>query len=282
MPHKTLARWLMRAAMWLMVVLLAGAALGAEAAAPAGEKPPDPAAEKKAPAPATPAKRDANWEKRHAGMVELAKKGGVDLLFIGDSITDGWRGAGREVWKKSIEPLKAANFGIGGDRTQHILWRLQNGELEGLGPKLAVLMIGTNNGSDQPEDIAAGVAAILETLKAKCPQTKVLLLAIFPRGPDAKDARRVNNDKVNALIAKLDDGGKTVKYLDIGAKFLQPDGVLTKEIMPDLLHLSPKGYEIEAEAILPVIREMMGVKEVPPAEAPKPAKAPEPAPAGAK
>ena len=287
MLHKTLARWLLGLVAMLAAVALAGAAACAEgaappAASPAGEKQADPAGEKKAPVPATPAKRDAGWEKRHAGMVEEAKKGGIDLLFIGDSITDGWRGAGREAWKKNFEPLKAANFGIGGDRTQHVLWRLQNGELEGLSPKLAVLMIGTNNGSDKPEDIAAGVAAILETLKAKCPKAKVLLLAIFPRGADAKDPRRVNNDKVNALIAKLDDGGKAVKYLDIGAKFLQPDGTLTKEIMPDLLHLSPKGYEIETEAILPAIREMMGVKEAAPAEAPKPAKAPEPAPAGAK
>ena len=156
--------------------------------------------------------------------------------------------------------MKAANFGIGGDRTEHLLWRLQNGEMEGITPKLAVLMIGTNNtaGGHKPEDIAAGVTAIIEAVKAKSTKTKVLLLAIFPRGPDAKAAKRLNNDKVNALIAKLDDGGKTVKYLDIGAKFLQPDGTLTKEIMPDLLHLSAKGYEIETETILPVVKEMMG------------------------
>ncbi len=236
------------------VLLAASAALAVEAA------PAKPEASKAVPAAARPAKREASWVKRHEGMVDEAKKGGIDLLFIGDSITDGWRGAGKDVWKKNFEPLKAANFGIGGDRTEHLLWRLQNGELEGIAPKLAVLMIGTNNthAGHQPEEIAAGVSAIIETVKAKCPKARVLLLAVFPRGPDAKDAKRLNNDKVNALIAKLDDGGKTVKFLDIGAKFLDADGMLSKKIMWDLLHPTARGYEIEAEAILPAVREMMG------------------------
>jgi len=203
-----------------------------------------------------PAPRDAGWVKRHEGFVEIAKKGGVDFLLMGDSITDGWRGKGKAVYAEHFEPLKAANFGIGGDRTQHVLWRLQNGELDGITPKLCMLMIGTNNGKDSAEDVAAGITAIVKELQKKSPTTKVLLLAIFPRGEKPNPGRE-KNDKVNTMIAKLDDGGKTVKYLDIGPKFLEPDGTLPKEIMPDALHPNEKGYEIWAEAMGPTLEEMM-------------------------
>lgn len=197
--------------------------------------------------------------KSHESYVEIAKKGDVDVLFLGDSITAGWRGAGKEAWAKNFEPLKAANFGIGGDRTQHVLWRILNGELDGIKPKVAVLMIGTNNsGSDTAVDIAEGVTEIVKTIRKKSPDTKVLLLAVFPRG---KEIPNTQNDKlieVNKTLAKLDDGGKTVRFLDIGPKFLGADKQLPKEIMPDFLHLSPKGYEIWAEAITPVLKEMVG------------------------
>jgi lysophospholipase L1-like esterase len=197
--------------------------------------------------------------KRHDQFLEVAKKGGVDLLFLGDSITDGWRGKnGKKIWDEHFEPLKAANFGIGGDRTEHVLWRLKNGELEGITPKLAVVMIGTNNGKDPAEDVAAGITAIVKEVRAKSPTTKVLLLGIFPRG-EKPNAGREKNDKVNEIVAKLDDQ-KDVKYLDIGAKFLAEDKSISKEIMPDFLHLSEKGYQIWAEAILPTVKEMMGAK----------------------
>ncbi|HEX3998942.1 MAG TPA: platelet-activating factor acetylhydrolase IB subunit [Pirellulales bacterium] len=207
---------------------------------------------------AKPAPRDPGWVKRHEGFVEIAKKGGVDLLFLGDSITDGWRGRGKEVWAKNYEPLKAANFGIGGDRTQHVLWRLQNGELDGIKPKLAVLMIGTNNlGSNTDEEIVDGIKAIIEELHTKSPETKLLLLGIFPRSMKADDKARARIKHINSEIAKLDDDGKTIKYLDIGNKFLEPDGTLPKSIMPDSLHPNAKGYEIWAEAINPTVKEMM-------------------------
>src|SRR5687767_8720610 len=120
---------------------------------------------------------------RHEQFVQRARQGNVDVLFLGDSITAGWNGAGREVWRDKIEPLKPANFGIGGDRTQHVLWRITNGELDGISPKLAVLMIGTNNSGDHSaEQIATGVEKIVRTLREKLPQTKVLVLGIFPRG----------------------------------------------------------------------------------------------------
>jgi lysophospholipase L1-like esterase len=214
-----------------------------------------------------PAPRDANWMKRHEAFVAIAKKGSVDVLFLGDSITDAWGGeghgakaAGAQIFEKEFLPLKAANFGIGGDRTQHVLWRLQNGEFDGIKPKVVMLMIGTNNsnGKDNTaEEIADGIKAIVQEIRKRSPQTKVLLLGVFPRG-EKPNAQRDKLKQVNTIISKLDDGGKTVKYLDIGDKFLQADGTLPKEVMPDFLHLSPKGYQIWADAVKGPIKELLG------------------------
>jgi lysophospholipase L1-like esterase len=216
------------------------------------------------------APRDKNWEKRHEGFLELAKKGDVDLLFLGDSITDEWRSynekqmrGGKDVWEKEFAPLKAVNFGIGGDRTQHVLWRIQNGELDGIKPKVAVLMIGTNNSNgmdNTPEEIAEGIKAIVEEIHKKSPTTKVLLLGIFPRQVKPDHPQRAKLKDVNKIIAKLDDGGKTVKYLDIGDKFLEGDGTISKEMMPDSLHLSKKAYQIWADNVKGPIMELMGKK----------------------
>jgi lysophospholipase L1-like esterase len=239
--------------------LTAWACAQAAPAAPAAKAAKAAKAAPRAPESATePKPRDAKWVARHEGFVAIAKKGGVDLLFLGDSITDGWRGRGKEVWDKEFEPLKAANFGIGGDRTQHVLWRLQNGELDGIQPKLAVLMIGTNNLSGNTNDeIVAGIKAIIAELQKHCPKTKLLLLGIFPRGMAADNPARARIKAINETISKLDDGGKTIKYMDIGQKFLTDDGTLTKEIMPDALHPNAKGYEIWANAIMDTVKEMM-------------------------
>jgi lysophospholipase L1-like esterase len=194
---------------------------------------------------------------RHKQFLAIAKKGGVEVLFLGDSITHGWEG--QKAWKKYFEPLKAANFGIGGDQTGHVLWRLTEGEeLKGITPKVAVLMIGTNNsGRDSAEQIAEGITLIVKTIREKSPTTKVLLLGIFPRGPQAGTKIREKLANVNKIISKLDDEGKTVKYLDIGPKFLEANGSLSKDIMPDFLHLSARGYEIWAEAITPTLTDML-------------------------
>jgi lysophospholipase L1-like esterase len=216
------------------------------------------AAEPKGNTATTPAPRDAGWVKRHEGFVAIVKKGDVDLLFLGDSITDGWRGGGKAVWEKNYAQLKAANFGIGGDRTEHLLWRLQNGELDGIKPKLAVLMIGTNNlGANKDEEIAEGIRAIVADLHERTPATRLLLLGIFPRGMKADDSARGRIQHINSIIAKLDDDGRTIKYLDIGNKFLEADGTLPKSVMPDGLHPNANGYEIWAESIAPNVREMM-------------------------
>ncbi len=193
----------------------------------------------------------------HERFLKIAKEGKTDLLFLGDSITAGW-GSQKAIWEKAFGQYKPANFGIGGDRTQHVLWRITNGELEVIKPKGVVLMIGTNNvGSDTAEGIASGVTKIVETIRAKQPQAKILLLAVFPRGEKAvPNPGRDKLKKVNEIIAKLDDG-KNIHFLDIGEKFLQPDGSLTKEIMPDFLHLSAQGYQIWADAITPKLAELM-------------------------
>lgn len=205
-----------------------------------------------------PEPREGNWMKRHESFNARVAEGNVDLIFIGDSITQGWEGAGKNVWQKSYADRNAVNLGIGGDRTQHVLWRLDNGNIKGISPKLAVIMIGTNNsGSNTPEEIFEGNKAIVEKLKEALPKTKILVLGIFPRGENADDPRRQVNEKTNAMLAKLADG-QQVHYLDIGKSFLNEEGVLTKEVMPDLLHLSEKGYTIWAEAIEPSVKKLMG------------------------
>lgn len=219
-----------------------------------------------------PVPRDGGWVKRHESFNAISKKGEAELVFLGDSITQGWEGKGKATWEKFYATRKAANFGIGGDRTEHVLWRLDNGNFDGLKPKLIVLMIGTNNtghvGRAQKElngaiyacsaeQTAEGVKQILERLEKKAPEAKVLVLGIFPRGETPADPMRQQNEKTNALIAKYADG-KRVHYLDIGKTFLQPDGTLTREIMPDLLHLSEKGYDLWAEAIEPQVKTLLG------------------------
>ncbi|MEO7414383.1 MAG: GDSL-type esterase/lipase family protein [Opitutaceae bacterium] len=203
-----------------------------------------------------PASKDAGWMRRHEGFVAIAKAGGVDVLFLGDSITDFWRTTGKVLWEEHFAPLHAANFGISADRTQHVLWRMQNGELAGIKPRVVVLMIGTNNTGLERDnatrrntvaETVEGVTAVVQGLRSSLPETKILLLAIFPRG-EKDSLNRTEVQEVNAIIARLHDG-KSIHFLDIGQKFLWPDGTLPKDIMPDLLHPSEIGYAIWAAAI---------------------------------
>jgi lysophospholipase L1-like esterase len=218
-----------------------------------------------------PVPREGNWMKRHEAFVERSKKGNVDVLFVGDSITQGWEGSGKKVWAEKFANWKPMNLGIGGDRTQHVLWRITTGkELEGIDPKLVVMMIGTNNfSSNTPEQIAEGVKAILDEFHKQKPKAKVLLLGVFPRSKEggrslvekgvkivAKDELHPKTPAVNALLAKFDDG-KMVKYLDIGEKFLDDKGGLPVSTMNDYLHLTEKGYTIWADAISKTVEEMV-------------------------
>ena len=201
--------------------------------------------------------RDGWWMKRHEGMNERVAKGNVDLIFIGDSITQAWEGAGKEVWAKHYAPRNAVNLGISGDRTQHVLWRLENGNIKDISPQLAVIMIGTNNsGRDKPEQTAEGVSLIVKQLRKELPETKVLLLAVFPRGAGPDDAKRKDNDGVNEIISSLADG-EMIYYLDIADAFLDSDGNLSKQVMPDLLHLNAASYQKWADAIEPTVEKLM-------------------------
>jgi len=196
---------------------------------------------------------------RHTEFLTVAKAGNIDLLFVGDSITDFWRQEqrGKPEWDETWAPLKAANFGISGDTTQGVLWRMQNGELDGFKAKLIVLMLGTNNlRRNEIADIAAGDAAIVAEFRKRQPQAKVLVLGVFPRGAAPDNDFRPMVKELNGHLAKLADN-KSVFYLDIGDKFLAADGTLTTDIMPDGLHPNLKGYGIWAAATEAQVKELM-------------------------
>ena len=187
---------------------------------------------------------------------ELLKKGPIQLVFDGDSITDGWHGGGKKVWEEHYAKYNPLNLGIGGDRTEHVLWRIEHGELDGISPKVLVLMIGTNNSGSPAREIEAGIRCDVKAIHEKLPNTKILLLAVFPRSPSAKDAIRHKLQEVNDGIAKL-NGQDNVTFLDIGQKFLDPEGNLPQPVMHDYLHPTEKGYQIWAEAMGPTLDELM-------------------------
>lgn len=216
---------------------------------------------------ATAAYPRANDGKMNDGMLQRhraqsaaaeasAKAGGGGLVLIGDSITQAWEQPAHLALLDGLPPV--VNLGTSGDRTENVLWRLRNGNLpRGLDPKAFVVMIGTNNTGhrmDKPEDIAAGVIAILDEVQGRFPRTPVVLYRIFPRGAQADDKARLNNVAANDLVAKAVVGRPNVQLRDLSPKFLQADGSLPKELMPDLLHLSRKGYEIWAADLREAVR----------------------------
>lgn len=195
----------------------------------------------------------AQWHQLFEEDKQIAQKGNVDLLFIGDSITQGWH---PELWETYFAPYKAANFGVGGDQTGNLLWRLENGGIENISPKVVVVMIGVNNyglNSDTPEDVFEGVAAVVAKLRHSFPQAKILVNGILPFQEFADSPMRAPVQKTNALIKNLADN-QQIFYRDFGPLLLEQDGSISKEIMPDFLHPAKPGYQILADAILPVVR----------------------------
>jgi lysophospholipase L1-like esterase len=206
---------------------------------------------------------------RHASFLTRGKSGPIDLLFIGDSITERWKVA-PHIWQAYYGKYQPANFGIGGDRTQNVIWQIEHGELDGIAPRVTVLMIGTNNSGDYTaEEIVAAERKILAMIHEKLPATRILLLGIFPRGvrPDKSGAitqatiddaakRKLTIDAVNRELSRLDDG-KTIRYLDISASFLGQDGRIPYPVMPDQLHPSEAGYQLWADAMQPLLASMM-------------------------
>jgi lysophospholipase L1-like esterase len=245
-----------------LLTVIAGSACLAPLAhsAETATKPPTPA--KPTPKPrraddaSTPAAVNAGRQK---AFLERAKDKGIQLVFLGDSITDFWQNRGNAVWEEYYAKHDAADFGVSGEHTEHTLGHIAGGILNGLNPKAVVIMIGTNNighiADERPEWTADGIKKIVKTVHEKLPDAKVLLLGVFPReGKDSRHRKQIQD--INAIISKLDDGKKT-RYLDLTAKFTDTNGDIPKDIMPDGLHPNAAGYKIWAEAMQPLLGELM-------------------------
>ncbi len=204
--------------------------------------------------------RKADWLARHELLLKARDAArDAQIVFLGDSITEGWAGDGKAAWTSYFAPLKPLNLGIGGDETSHILWRMENGELDGLNPKVLVLLIGTNNIGNvghTGKATAEGMRRIVSTLRQKLPATKILLLAVFPRDEQPGTPFRKEIAELNAIIGRLHDG-QMVHFVDYSQLFLQCDRVLPRELFPDSLHLSAKAYEIWAKAMIGTIEGLM-------------------------
>ena len=229
---------------------------------------------------------DRNSHLAHQQLLAKAKTGGIDLYFLGDSITRRWGATDYPDflahWNQTFHGWNAGNFGWGGDRTENILWRLENGELDGVNPKVIVLLAGTNNvGKERGDeakaaDVTRGVKAILELCRKKAPGATIVLTAIFPRNDSA--VAKPTIDRINANLAKLTDG-KSIRFLDVNAKLADAKGTLFEGLTVDALHLSLKGYQVWAEGLKPILTELLG----PPAatdHAPPPTGDPSAKPAG--
>ncbi|MDP1797294.1 MAG: GDSL-type esterase/lipase family protein [Planctomycetaceae bacterium] len=209
-----------------------------------------------------------DWAVRHTTVKKRTQERQPELVFIGDSITQMFGGEphdrsqpGTAIWDKYYGHRKVGNLGYGYDYLENTLWRLQHGELDGAKAKAVVVHIGTNNAhKNSVDEIVAGIHAILKEIRRRQPQATIVLMGIFPRGPKP-DATREKLAAINKQLATL-DGKDNVRFLDITTKFLQPDGTITREIMGDYLHPSAAGYQIWAEAIEPVLTEILGDKPV--------------------
>lgn len=203
------------------------------------------------------------WFARQAEKIGLMSKGDIDLLMVGDSITQNFENekVGLKVWEKNFVPLKAINLGFGGDRTQHVLWRLNHLPVLKKAPKGAVVMIGTNNmgwGSDTPQQTGDGILAIVKKLKEIYPQMDILVLGVLPRRREIDHPHRKRIIALNALLPDLLKDIKGVTFLDIGPAFLDDKGFLSEEMMPDTTHPSEKGHEVWTKAIEPELKKMLG------------------------
>lgn len=202
------------------------------------------------------------WTRHHENRIKWTTEKPVDMLWIGDSIVFGWSRLGKPVWDEWYGKRNAVNIGSSGDQTSHMLWHIKGGGLAGMkdrNPKLVVIMIGTNNRGDPEKrgaDTAYGILAILKEVHAQLPKSKILLLAIFPRGEKPDDKGRLRNDEINKIIKTYADE-KTVYWLDIGQTFLDEQGNMRLDLMPDKLHPNIPGYQAWAKAMEPTIQKLM-------------------------
>jgi beta-glucosidase len=216
----------------------------------------------------TPEARGGGCLKQHKAMNERLAKGNVDLIFLGDSITKGWRsrGKGEEVWQEYYADRNAIGMGISGDRTQHVLWRLENSDFRNVSPKLVVLMIGVNNfpSRNTPEEIIAGITKVVEKLREKLPKTHILLMSVC-RGHNVKDKDNSPQKvavEINQQIRKLEKD-ENVTFVDLAQKMMQPDGTTPKDLLRDGVHPTQKGYYAWAELIEPYVEKYVGKKKSP-------------------
>lgn len=214
---------------------------------------------------------DQNSMTAHEQLLDKAKKGRIDVYFEGDSITRRWGTSDAQYkdflanWKENFFGWNAANFGWGGDTTQNILWRLNNGELDNIHPRVIVLLAGTNNignksstGPEDPriENVARGIKAILDTMRAKAPRATIVLMGITPRNDNIEVMPVIN--AINSRIAKLADGRK-IRFLNINDRMADKDGRLYEGMTNrDGLHLDVKGYQVWADALKPILKELLG------------------------
>lgn len=198
-----------------------------------------------------------SWMGRHEGICKEAREKDPDVIFIGDSITHFWQDVGKPHWKKLYSKYEPINMGFGGDRIQHLLWRLQNGELEWIEPQVAVLLIGTNNSADNTAaEIVEGIETVCALIHEKLPGTKIMLQAIFPRD-EVDSPRRAVNDAVSEKVAMLDNG-EWIFFRDMRDIWIDDAGVINKDLMEDLLHPTRAGYAAWGERLLPAIEELLG------------------------
>jgi lysophospholipase L1-like esterase len=212
--------------------------------------------------PASHAMPRVDWLYRVKRNIENSRQvaASCQIIFDGDSITDGWQSRGKKIWAQRYAKYDAVNFGLGGDRTENLLWRLAQGQAAGLNPKLIVLMIGINNTGgnsinktvpNTPTQIAEGIGAIIAAYRERCPDAVILLHGVLPNG-EKPSGSRASRKQMNELIARFADGNKVI-FLDFGDQFLQPDGTISREVLYDFLHPDEKGYQIWADAIQPLI-----------------------------
>jgi lysophospholipase L1-like esterase len=198
----------------------------------------------------------AKWKEIHAAQQAVAKQGGIDLMFVGDSITQGWP---HDFFEQQFGRFHAANFGVGGDHTGNVLYRLDDPVMASLKPRAIVLLVGVNNFfhcADNTEQTFAGIRQVVATLRQEYPDARILLNAVLPYGDANEESKRAQVRELNRMVAALDDG-KHVFYRDYGPRFLQADGTIPTDVMADHLHPTAKGYRIWADAMLPDIEQLM-------------------------
>lgn len=205
-------------------------------------------------------KSEATWRKRHlATKAKLSAGPRVDVLLLGDSITQGWEYSRN--WTRHFAGYRTVNAGIASDRVEHVMWRVEDGLIANSRPKVVVLLAGVNNMAvSSPTHIAAAQGRIIEDILGASPTTKVLVVGVFPTGKSASSPRRAKVKRMNDELAKLADGQR-VHFMDIGARFLEKDGSLSSRIMFDYLHLTPRAYDRYAAAIKPKIKELVASPE---------------------